>query len=209
MGLKPITSDPTGEVYGFPTYRWGDAPAHLMTRRQLSAKGLRKNGQDPVAVMRHYAGGWQVAYLYDSTKAADKRPWTEAKQAAVQTAADSKKFCRACGELLGYVPRQYTCEPCHDDPTRWRTTMQTRLLIDYAGGTVELISTHANALRDILRLMKRIEQAEDRTVVLFDRDGGRHHVNLSKVDRVDFTWEPSADAVAPATPQTEPVPIAA
>jgi hypothetical protein len=209
MSLTPVVSDPTGEIYGFPTYRWHDAPDHLMTRRQLSEAGLRKGGQDPVAVMRHYAEGWQVAYLYDSTTAAKKRPWTPAKQAAVQAAADSKKFCRACGELLGYVPRNYTCEPCHDDPTRWRTTMQTRLLIDYPGGTVELVSTHANALRDILRLMRRIDEAEDRTVVLLDRDQNRHHVNLSKVDRVQFDWEPSADADAVAAASTEPVPIAA
>jgi hypothetical protein len=45
--------------------------------------------------------------------------------------------------------------------------------------------------------------------VLLDRDGGRHDVNLSKVDRVDFTWEPSADTVAAPATATEPVPIAA
>lgn len=39
MKLTPVISDPTGEVYGFPTYRWGDAPRHLMTRRQLAEAG--------------------------------------------------------------------------------------------------------------------------------------------------------------------------
>lgn len=114
MSLIPVVSDPTGEIYGFPTYRWGDAPSHLMTRRQLSGKGLRKGGQDPVAVMRHYVNGWQVAYLYDSTTCPDKRPWTDAKQRAVQKAADAKKICRACGNRLAYVPRNFECEPCHD-----------------------------------------------------------------------------------------------
>lgn len=114
MALQPIISDPTGEVYGFPTYRWGDAPRHLMTRRELAAAGKRKNGQSPVAEMRHYVGGWQVAYLYDSRQAAPRRPWTPAKQRAVQAAADAKKVCRSCGDQLTYVPRDYTCEPCHD-----------------------------------------------------------------------------------------------
>lgn len=118
MSLEPIISDPDGERYGFPTYRWKDAPAHLMTRRQLAEAGLRKAGQQPVAEMRHYVDGWQVAYLYDSRQAQPRRTWTAAKQAAVQKAADAKKKCRNCGARLDYVPRDYTCEPCHDDPTR-------------------------------------------------------------------------------------------
>jgi hypothetical protein len=198
--MKPIISDPTGEVYGFPTYRWGDAPKHLMTRRELSRAGLRKGGQDPVAVMRHYDTGWQVAYLYDSTTAAKKRPWTDAKQRAVQTAADAKKFCLACYELLDYVPRDHTCELCREDPTRWRTTMKTRLLIDYPGGTCEIRSEHPSALRNVLTLMKAIDEHVDRTRVLVDFEGREHLVNPAHVDRVDLTWEPAADQVAAPAP---------
>lgn len=105
MALNPVISDPTGERYGFPTYRWGDAPEHLMTRRQLGKAGLRKNGQSPVAEMRRYEGGWLVAYLYDSKLAADRRPWTDNKQAAVQAAADAKKKCPSCHARLDYIPR--------------------------------------------------------------------------------------------------------
>jgi hypothetical protein len=76
----------------------------------------------PVAEMRRYANGWQVAYLYDSKMAAPRRPWTAARQAAVQAAADAKKWCRGCGERLDYVPRDFTCNPCHDNPTRASTT---------------------------------------------------------------------------------------
>lgn len=112
--LTPVVSDPAGEVYGFPTYRWGDAPEHLMTRRQLGQAGLRKSGQDPVAVMRHYAEGWQIAYLYDSRTASERRPWTPAKQAAVQKAADSRKRCAECDEQLTYVPRSGVCNRCTD-----------------------------------------------------------------------------------------------
>jgi hypothetical protein len=110
-----VVSDPTGERYGFPTYRWGDAPKHLMTRRQLAAAGLRKGGQDPVAVMRHYTEGWQVAYLYDSRTAPQRRPWTAAKQAAVQKAADAKNKCRACGDPID--PHTDACVSCETPRT--------------------------------------------------------------------------------------------
>lgn len=205
--MKPITSDPTGEVYGFPTYRWGDAPKYLMTRRALSKAGLRKGGQDPVAVMRHYDTGWQVAYLYDSTKAAKKRPWTPAKQRAVQAAADAKKVCRACYQLLDYVPRGHMCEACHDDPTRWRTTMRTRLVIDYADGSCELRTDTPNGARDLLRLMCDVEKRVNRTRVLRDVDGRQHLINTSRVDRMDFTWEPPADQPAAPAPAEHREPV--
>lgn len=114
-----IINDPTGERYGFPTYRWGQAPAHLMTRRQLAAAGLRKAGQDPVAEMRDYVGAWHRAYLYDSRLALPRRAWTPARQAAVQKAADSRKYCPACRGWLGYVPPpdQVDCPACN--PARW------------------------------------------------------------------------------------------
>lgn len=195
MGLRPIVSDPTGERYdGVPTYRWGDAPPHLMTRRMLAAAGLRKNGQSPVAEMRRYVGGWQVAYLYDRNMAAPRRPWTSAKQAAVQAAADSKKWCRSCNRQLDYVPQDFTCERCRSGAEE-RTVMMTRLCIDYAGGTVDwdLADHGEDALRDAVDLVSRIEAGDDAEVTLPDRDGVKHIVNLAKVDRFDLSWEPSAD----------------
>lgn len=123
--LTPVISDPTGEVYNFPTYRWGDAPPHLMTRRQLAAAGLRKAGQSPVAEMRHYVEGWQVALLYDSRTALPRRPWTPAKQAAVQKAADSRKWCDKCNQWVGYVPRNGVCNDCTDGTMRPDTHEET------------------------------------------------------------------------------------
>lgn len=115
-----VISDPTGDIYGMPTYHWRDAPPGLATRRQLTQQGLRKNRQDPCAqVLRPRARREPlVAYLYDITLAAPRRPWTAAKQAAVEKAAAARKVCRNCGDRLDYVPRDYTCWPCHDDPTR-------------------------------------------------------------------------------------------
>ncbi|WP_306358965.1 MULTISPECIES: RRQRL motif-containing zinc-binding protein [unclassified Nocardia] len=69
------------------TYAWRLAPAHLKTRRQLRAAGLRPGGQEPVARMvgRRY-GRELVAYLYDATKAVPKRAATPAQLAAIAKA---------------------------------------------------------------------------------------------------------------------------
>jgi hypothetical protein len=112
-----IITDPTGEIYGFPTYPWKSAPKHLMTRRTLAKAGLRKNRQDPIAQMvRPHRNGRPplIAYLYDSTQAAPRRPWTPAKQIAVQKAADSRKRCTVCHRQAGYVPRYGECNDCND-----------------------------------------------------------------------------------------------
>ena len=85
--------------------------------------------------------------------------------------------------------------------------MKARLLIDYDGGSCEIESEHPNAFRDILRLLKRIKDREDRTVVQFDRGGHRHSINLARVDRVDFTWEPAADAPAEPAPSGHREPV--
>lgn len=86
--------------------------------------------------------------------------------------------------------------------------MLTRLAINYAGGSVELTSGHGNALRDVLRLLARIKESEDRTIPLIDNDGTVHHVNLARVDRVDFSWEPSADAATPDLRRADHAPAA-
>lgn len=111
-GQRVLVNDPTGEIYGCgPVYRWGGAPDHLMTRRQLAAAGLRKGGADPVAEMRKWTKGWFVAYLYDSTICPQRRPWTPAKQRAVETAARAKTRCRDCGDPIN--PHTGDCGTCH------------------------------------------------------------------------------------------------
>jgi hypothetical protein len=121
-GPAGFTHDPDGEFHdGMPTYIWRRAPAHLKTRRQLSADGLRPGGQ-PVAgqIMR----GAQIAYLYDIALAKPKFRLTPAKQAAVWTAARARQRCAGpCGRTdLGYIPRQAApcwgaCWDCIDNPT--------------------------------------------------------------------------------------------
>ncbi len=116
-----FTHDPTGEHHdGMPTYIWRLAPEGLMTRRQLSAKGLRPGGQDVAAqVLR----GAQSARLYRVDLARPKFALTDAKMAAVRTAARSRQRCAGpCGRTdLGYIPRQAApcwgvCWDCIDNP---------------------------------------------------------------------------------------------
>ncbi|WP_280221313.1 RRQRL motif-containing zinc-binding protein [Nocardia neocaledoniensis] len=78
------------------TYPWMTAPAHLMTRRQLRAAGLRPNGQDPVAVMVRKRRGRQViAQLYDSRNAAPKRTASPAQLGAVAKAIRAHQLAAA------------------------------------------------------------------------------------------------------------------
>lgn len=107
--LPAITTDPTGELHGIPTFVWGQAPSGLLTRRQLAAKGLRKNAQAPAAQVRR---GRLIAFLYQEALAAPQFTMTEAKRAAVIHAARSRQRCTGpCARTdLGYIPRQVA--PC-------------------------------------------------------------------------------------------------
>ncbi len=70
-----------------PRYRWRCAPAHLRTRRQLAAVGLRPNGQDIAGFLPYRRHGRAcVAYLYDINLAAPKRRATPAQLAALARA---------------------------------------------------------------------------------------------------------------------------
>lgn len=117
---RVIVNDPDGTIYGFPTYRWGEAdPTVFATRRQLAALGLRKNRQDPAAQMLRPRARRPDeplrAWLYRIDQAAPRRPFTPGKLAAVWTAAHSRKRCDLCERSwpeLTYVPRAGVCEDC-------------------------------------------------------------------------------------------------
>lgn len=74
---------------GIETYQWRTAPAHLRTRRQLAAEGLRPNGQEIAGRIVRSRGSRReplVAHLYDVRLAAPKRPATPAQLAALEKA---------------------------------------------------------------------------------------------------------------------------
>ncbi|MFF3376207.1 RRQRL motif-containing zinc-binding protein [Streptomyces sp. NPDC002680] len=105
--------DPTGALYGVPTFPWKFAPDDELfaTRRQLRARGLRPGGQ-PIAaqVMRvnRRAGGVRVAYLYlylylyriDLAKPV--RPMTSRKWGALALAMLARRTCPNCQIVYSY-----------------------------------------------------------------------------------------------------------
>ncbi|MFE3206417.1 RRQRL motif-containing zinc-binding protein [Embleya sp. NPDC059237] len=120
----------------YQVYAWRHAPGHLLTRRQLRARGLRRAGQDPVAEVRWYRG-LKVAYLYDVNRALPVRPMTPGRARALAAAMRARRTCPKCGIDRGYcIPRSYgACWPCvggddHDqehDYVGWETPRDVSL----------------------------------------------------------------------------------
>ncbi|MET9176741.1 RRQRL motif-containing zinc-binding protein [Kitasatospora aureofaciens] len=118
---RPRFWDPQGERFGgIPTYPWQMAPADLLTRRQLRARGLRPGGQDVVAQImwrsRRSTSGVRVAYLYRPDLAKPVRPMTEGRHRALAAALAARRTCPACGRDAGYVLPAHlgVCLPCAD-----------------------------------------------------------------------------------------------
>jgi hypothetical protein len=105
--------DPTGERFGIPTYPYKQAPKGLATLRQLRAKGLRPNGQDPVAQML-WRKGERVAYLYRIDLAAPKRTASPRQLDAINKALTARRTCPTCGDIKDYfIPRRAgECHTC-------------------------------------------------------------------------------------------------
>lgn len=102
--------DPTGARYGLPTWPWRMAPPHLLTRRQLGARGLRPGGQEVAGQVlwrsnryRARTGGIRAAYLYDVRLALPKRTPTDRQRAALDKALKARRTCPDCGTDAGYV----------------------------------------------------------------------------------------------------------
>jgi hypothetical protein len=111
--------DPDGRRYGIPTYPYHWAPKHLLTLRQLNARGLRPGGQQPTAqiLWRH---GLRVAYLYRTDLALPKRSATPAQLTAIAKALTARRTCPACGTQKPYcIPRSTgQCNDCTTGGTR-------------------------------------------------------------------------------------------
>ncbi|WP_067805661.1 RRQRL motif-containing zinc-binding protein [Actinomadura formosensis] len=119
-----VFMDPAGDRFGIPTWSWGMAPAHLLTRAQLRERGLCPGGQ-PVAGQilwrsRQAArNGWiRAAFLYDVRRAKPRRPATPAQLEALAKALAARRTCPRCRRDVGYVLPQRigACLTCAD---RW------------------------------------------------------------------------------------------
>ncbi|MEU4343108.1 RRQRL motif-containing zinc-binding protein [Nocardia sp. NPDC023852] len=125
---------------GIPVYEWRAGPAHLRTRRQLAAEGLRPNGQDIAGKLYRSRGSRReplVAYLFDVDKAAPKRPATAAQLAALVKATREHQLRAA--ERHG-VDRAEIDQATGDPGPAWNTS--TSALAGYAGT--------GNAVADVL-----------------------------------------------------------
>ncbi|WP_369183655.1 RRQRL motif-containing zinc-binding protein [Streptomyces sp. Y1] len=118
---RPRFWDPEGRRFGgIPTYPWRMAPAGLLTRSQLRARGLRPGGQDVAAQLmwrsRRSTSGVRVAYLYRLTLAKPVRPMTAGRRRALAAANTARRTCPDCGRDAGYVLPAHlgTCLPCAD-----------------------------------------------------------------------------------------------
>lgn len=112
--FKGKYQDPEGRNHnGFPTFAWRCAPEHLLTKRQLRARGLRPGGQDPAAQMRW--GRRSVAYLYDVRRAKPVRPMTEGRQRTLDAMIRVRSTCKGCGFVADWcLPRKFgrLCPDC-------------------------------------------------------------------------------------------------
>ncbi|MFR9773856.1 RRQRL motif-containing zinc-binding protein [Nocardia sp. SC052] len=123
MTKGDITTSSSADDAGVPTYPWLAAPAHLKTRRQLRAAGLRPNGQDIAAFMvrkRRRGRKPLVAHLFDLAKAAPKRTASSAQLDAIRkaTAEHQARAAERHGISRGELHREVDPGPAWASPTR-------------------------------------------------------------------------------------------
>lgn len=116
-----IVDDPTGEVYGIPTWNWDAAPFGLVTRRQLADLGLCRGGQRPVGQIlrarRSRPNDPLQGYLYRLDLAKPKPRRSPAQQASLAKANAARRTCPGCCRDVGYVPPDRLggqCNDCYD-----------------------------------------------------------------------------------------------
>lgn len=105
-----------------PVYPWGMAPAHLRTRYQLRAAGLRPGRQPPAALLlwasrrggRPRIGPYRFARLYDVRLARPRLRPTQAQLAALARALEARRTCPECSQQKPYVlsARLGVCNDC-------------------------------------------------------------------------------------------------
>lgn len=102
---------------GLPAWKWGTAPAGLVTKRQLWSQQLRRRrGQDPVGllVFRKRGCGEQVGELFRIDLALPSRPRSARWLASIEAMRRAHRTCRRCGYEFGhYMPTStWQCWDC-------------------------------------------------------------------------------------------------
>jgi hypothetical protein len=119
MRMPPVFADPEADP---PVYPWRSAPAHLLTRGQLRARGLRPGPQSPAALVlwasrrggRPRIDGYRFARLYDLGAARPVLPVTPARAHALALALAARQTCPECQTRQTYVlsSRLGVCNSC-------------------------------------------------------------------------------------------------
>lgn len=119
MSAAVVLADPEADP---PVYPWRSAPAHLATRGQLRAMGLRPGRQGVQALVvwnsrrggRPRVDGRRYAQLYDVGRARPRITVSARRAAALAAALAARRTCPCCGVDRGYVPsaRLGKCNVC-------------------------------------------------------------------------------------------------
>jgi hypothetical protein len=126
--MSAVTLDPSGELYGLPSYPWRCAPAGLATRRQLGQLGLRPGGREPVAqIMRtRRRRPPMVGYLYPIAGSPAKRPMTPGRSRALAAALRARQTCPECSRWVAYVIPAHLGECLDCAAARTRSTQEAQ-----------------------------------------------------------------------------------
>ncbi|SDD94768.1 RRQRL motif-containing zinc-binding protein [Actinokineospora iranica] len=103
---------------GLPTFGFRDAPAGLVTRRQLRAAGLCPGGRGYVAQLK-WRGGRRWAALYLLEAAVPSPGSTTPQLVALWKANRALRTCRDCGRVFDFrlpTSNGRRCWDCDQDP---------------------------------------------------------------------------------------------
>lgn len=101
---------------GLPVWKFGEAPAGLVTPRQLREQRLRAARGQEVYGLLAWRGGRRFADLYRVDLTVPARRYTPAVAASVEAMCRAHRTCRDCGRDTGrWLPTStWRCDDCAD-----------------------------------------------------------------------------------------------
>jgi DNA polymerase III epsilon subunit-like protein len=103
---------PTDKCPGAKIYRWDRWPEGMLTKKQLSMKGLRPGPLAGVIPYEKSADGDGYLRIYRESEATPRPPRSVKQKAALERMHAAAEAARHCSECGGYLERYGTCERC-------------------------------------------------------------------------------------------------